>query len=49
MLPGAGPEVDADRGPEDVWNYYVPVLCVDPFSPFNLGALLGDRIRKTEW
>ena len=23
----------------------IAVLCVDPSSPFNLGALLGDRIR----
>ena len=27
----------------------VCVLCVDPSSPFNLGALLGDRIRMSEW
>ena len=27
----------------------VGVLCVDPSSPFNLGALLGDRIRMSEW
>src|SRR5690349_9744762 len=26
-------------------NKRVAVLCVDPSSPFNLGALLGDRIR----
>jgi LAO/AO transport system kinase len=25
------------------------VLCVDPSSPFNKGALLGDRIRMSEW
>jgi LAO/AO transport system kinase len=25
------------------------VLCIDPSSPFNFGALLGDRIRMTEW
>lgn len=25
------------------------ILCVDPSSPFNLGALLGDRIRMNEW
>jgi len=25
------------------------VLCVDPSSPFNLGALLGDRIRMSSW
>ncbi len=27
----------------------VAILCVDPSSPFNLGALLGDRIRMSEW
>lgn len=27
----------------------VAVLCVDPSSPFNLGALLGDRIRMSNW
>ncbi len=27
----------------------VAVLCVDPSSPFNLGALLGDRIRMGRW
>lgn len=27
----------------------VGVLCVDPSSPFNFGALLGDRIRMSEW
>ncbi len=27
----------------------VAVLCVDPSSPFNLGAVLGDRIRMSEW
>lgn len=27
----------------------IAVICVDPSSPFNLGALLGDRIRMSEW
>ena len=27
----------------------VGVVCVDPSSPFNHGALLGDRIRMSEW
>lgn len=27
----------------------VAVLCVDPSSPFNYGALLGDRIRMSKW
>jgi LAO/AO transport system kinase len=25
------------------------VLCVDPSSPFNLGAVLGDRVRMSDW
>jgi LAO/AO transport system kinase len=27
----------------------VAVLCIDPSSPFNMGALLGDRIRMSKW
>jgi LAO/AO transport system kinase len=27
----------------------VAVLCIDPSSPFNSGALLGDRIRMSKW
>ena len=27
----------------------VAVVCVDPSSPFNFGAILGDRIRMSEW
>ena len=27
----------------------VGILCVDPSSPFNLGSLLGDRIRMSKW
>jgi len=27
----------------------VAVLCIDPSSPFNFGALLGDRIRMSKW
>ena len=30
-------------------NKKVAVLCVDPSSPFNMGALLGDRIRMSDW
>ena len=30
-------------------NKKVAVLCVDPSSPFNEGALLGDRIRMSRW
>lgn len=27
----------------------VAVVCVDPSSPFNLGAVLGDRVRMSDW
>jgi LAO/AO transport system kinase len=27
----------------------VGVLCIDPSSPFNMGAVLGDRIRMCDW
>jgi LAO/AO transport system kinase len=27
----------------------IAVLCIDPSSPFNLGAILGDRIRMSKW
>lgn len=27
----------------------VAILCVDPSSPFNMGAILGDRIRMSNW
>ncbi len=27
----------------------IAILCIDPSSPFNLGAILGDRIRMTNW
>ena len=30
-------------------NKKVAILCIDPSSPFNLGALLGDRIRMSSW
>jgi len=30
-------------------NKKIGVLCVDPSSPFNLGSLLGDRIRMSQW
>ena len=49
--PGAGKStlVDALVGELLKENKRVAVLCVDPSSPFNLGALLGDRIRMSEW
>lgn len=49
--PGAGKStlVDALIGHWVVEGKSVGILCVDPSSPFNLGALLGDRIRMSEW
>lgn len=49
--PGAGKStlVDALIGEIVSQNKNVGVLCVDPSSPFNLGALLGDRVRMSEW
>ena len=49
--PGAGKSTltDALIGEIVAQEKKVAVLCVDPSSPFNLGALLGDRIRMSEW
>lgn len=49
--PGAGKStlVDALIGVLIQEEKSVAVICVDPSSPFNLGALLGDRIRMSEW
>ncbi len=49
--PGAGKStlVDALIGEIVQRKQKVGVICVDPSSPFNLGALLGDRIRMSEW
>lgn len=49
--PGAGKStlVDALIGTIAGAGLRVAVLCVDPSSPFNLGALLGDRIRMSDW
>lgn len=49
--PGAGKStlVDALIGLLVADGKSVAVICVDPSSPFNLGALLGDRIRMSEW
>ena len=49
--PGAGKStlVDSLIGLLVEKNKKVAVLCVDPSSPFNLGALLGDRIRMSKW
>ncbi len=49
--PGAGKSTLVDGLIEAIVQDHkrVGVLCVDPSSPFNLGALLGDRIRMSEW
>ncbi len=49
--PGAGKSTltDALIGELVGCGFSVAVLCVDPSSPFNLGALLGDRIRMSDW
>ncbi|HEX6180295.1 MAG TPA: methylmalonyl Co-A mutase-associated GTPase MeaB, partial [Chitinophagaceae bacterium] len=49
--PGAGKStlVDALIGRMVADKKRVAVLCVDPSSPFNLGAVLGDRIRMSNW
>ena len=49
--PGAGKSTltDALIGEMVDANKKVAVLCVDPSSPFNKGALLGDRIRMSAW
>lgn len=49
--PGAGKStlVDAMIGYLINAGKKVAVLCVDPSSPFNHGAVLGDRIRMNDW
>jgi LAO/AO transport system kinase len=49
--PGAGKSTLTDGLIGEIVGrgHTVAVLCVDPSSPFNLGAVLGDRIRMSEW
>lgn len=49
--PGAGKSTltDALVGEMVQQGKRVVVLCVDPSSAFNMGALLGDRIRMSSW
>lgn len=49
--PGAGKStlVDGLIGHLTKNGAKVAVLCVDPSSAFNLGAVLGDRIRMSDW
>ncbi len=49
--PGAGKSTltDALIGEWASSGKKIGVLCIDPSSPFHLGALLGDRIRMSSW
>ena len=49
--PGAGKSTLVDALIEELIKEgkKIAVLCVDPSSPFNLGAILGDRIRMSKW
>lgn len=49
--PGAGKSTLTDKliGKLAELEKKVGVICVDPSSPFNRGALLGDRIRMSRW
>lgn len=49
--PGAGKSTLTDALVAEIIseNKKVAVVCVDPSSPFNKGALLGDRIRMSRW
>lgn len=49
--PGAGKSTLTDSliGAITQEGKKVGVLCIDPSSPFNLGAVLGDRIRMSDW
>ncbi len=49
--PGAGKSTLTDDliGKLIEGNNKVAVLCIDPSSPFNMGAVLGDRIRMSDW
>ena len=49
--PGAGKSTltDALIGNWTAAGKKVAILCIDPSSPFNMGALLGDRIRMSDW
>lgn len=49
--PGAGKSTLVDSLIKELLNNEkkIAVLCIDPSSPFNLGAVLGDRIRMSDW
>ena len=49
--PGAGKSTltDALIGLMVAAQKKVAIICIDPSSPFTMGALLGDRIRMSQW
>lgn len=49
--PGAGKSTLVDSLVGQLINAgkKVGIVCVDPTSPFNFGAVLGDRIRMSDW
>ena len=49
--PGAGKStlVDGLIREMTIQGLSIGVLCVDPSSPFNMGSILGDRIRMQQW
>jgi LAO/AO transport system kinase len=49
--PGAGKSTLADALVKALVsdNRRIGVLCIDPSSPFHFGAVLGDRIRLSDW
>ncbi|HEU4470068.1 MAG TPA: methylmalonyl Co-A mutase-associated GTPase MeaB [Flavisolibacter sp.] len=49
--PGAGKSTLTDGLVGEIVNQgkKVAVICVDPSSPFHMGAVLGDRIRMSQW
>ena len=49
--PGAGKSTLIDKLIEHIiaQQKTVAVLCIDPSSPFNMGAVLGDRVRMSRW
>jgi LAO/AO transport system kinase len=49
--PGAGKSTLVDGLIEELIldGKKIAVICIDPSSPFNMGALLGDRVRMSSW
>ncbi|MFL5774385.1 MAG: GTP-binding protein, partial [Flavisolibacter sp.] len=49
--PGAGKSTLVDGLIEEMIHEgkKIAVICIDPSSPFNMGALLGDRVRMSSW